>query len=219
MEFTVTRIFNVPVLVGGIVTVQVPIRDPVQVHHAGIVSDRIGDDGQPMIIHNSHAYKRVLETTATDYCKRQTGPLRFWGYPSKVPSDEVLRRARAQVGRKWKLVEYNCEHFATARARARSDVAAAPRRRHVSRDRDGVLRRPRRRRDVADPSRDGPSTPLERPVVSVVAPRSIGQRAATSRGDRGALTSPVNSRRRPDRASLPRFRSTHRTHDRRRSST
>lgn len=113
MELGITRIFDVPVIVGGIVTVRVPIREPVQVHHAGLVSDRIGSDGQPMILHNSHAYKRVLETTATDFCKRQTGPLRFWGYPSKVPTDEVLKRARAQLGRKWRLVDYNCEHFAT----------------------------------------------------------------------------------------------------------
>ncbi len=35
------------------------------------------------------------------------------GYPSNLPSHIVIAHARLSIGKKWNLIDYNCQHFAT----------------------------------------------------------------------------------------------------------
>lgn len=35
------------------------------------------------------------------------------GYPSDLPSYSVIAHARQSIGKEWKLMDYNCQHFAT----------------------------------------------------------------------------------------------------------
>lgn len=108
----VVQIFGVRVPVGGEIGVVVATRLG-RVDHKGIVSDRYGDDGEPMVLHASNFLGQTVETTATEFVKRAVGPIRFLGYPSYLPPEEVLRRARAKLGEPYKMLSANCEHFTT----------------------------------------------------------------------------------------------------------
>ena len=110
MQFPIVRLFGVPVPIGGVVAAEV-MTPWGRVHHKGIVSDRYGSDGQPMILHASDRFGYVVETEAADFALRATGPVYFVGYAGEVPPDEVLRRARSRLGEKYRLLKNNCEHF------------------------------------------------------------------------------------------------------------
>lgn len=105
-------LFGVPIPIGGAVSVMVTTRIG-RLDHLGIVSDRYGADGQPMVLHASHLLGRVVEAPASDFVQMAVGPVRFVGYWGDLPPEEVLRRARAQIGKPYKLLSANCEHFAT----------------------------------------------------------------------------------------------------------
>lgn len=69
----------------------------------------------------STEYRRVIS------CSKRTGlvaeedeeifsagnPIVSRGYPSNLPGHEVVAKARKLLGRKWDLLAYNCQHFAT----------------------------------------------------------------------------------------------------------
>jgi hypothetical protein len=106
------RLFGVPVPVGGVVGVPIVTRIG-RVDHKGVVTDRYGSDGEPTILHASDRYGRVVETEASDFAARAVGPVRFVGYLGNLSPDEVLRRARAKIGARYRPLAANCEHFAT----------------------------------------------------------------------------------------------------------
>lgn len=108
----VVRLYGVAVPVGGVVGVPVQTRFG-RVDHKGIVTDRYGSDGEPTVLHASDLYGRVVETEAEEFVQRAVGPVRFVGYPGALPPDEVLRRARARIGARYRALTANCEHFAT----------------------------------------------------------------------------------------------------------
>jgi hypothetical protein len=106
------RVFGVPVPIGGVVGVPVATRIG-RVDHRGIVTDRYGADGEPTILHASDLYGHVVETTATEFVQKAVGPVRFVSYPGGLPPGEVLHRARAKLGTKYRALTANCEHFTT----------------------------------------------------------------------------------------------------------
>jgi hypothetical protein len=82
------------------------------VQHKGILGDRTGSDGLPTVIHASKFFeRRVVETSMRLYLWKSVGPVSSDGYPGVFPPDRVLARARAEIGKPWRLVVSNCEHF------------------------------------------------------------------------------------------------------------
>jgi hypothetical protein len=106
----IVRVFDVEAPIGGIVAAPVATSWG-RVHHKGIVSDRYGSDGQPMLIHASNFVGRVVETDATEFLRRAVGPLYFVGYPGDLAPTDVLLRARARIGEQYRMLRANCEHF------------------------------------------------------------------------------------------------------------
>lgn len=80
------------------------------ISHKGLVSDKMGFDGYREIIHNAKLHGQVVEDSLTGFCVKAVGPVELVGYLGKLPPDEVLRRARSQLGTPWQFF-YNCEHF------------------------------------------------------------------------------------------------------------
>jgi len=105
-------LFGVTVPVGGVVGVEVSTRIG-RIDHRGIVSDAYGADGQPRILHASQLLGRVVEEDATAFARKAVGPIRFVGYWGSLPPEEVIKRARSQIGTPYKLLRRNCEHFAS----------------------------------------------------------------------------------------------------------
>jgi hypothetical protein len=90
----------------------VPVMTEVgEISHKGILSDRTGPDGLPMVIHNAKLAGNVVEDTMTFFYTKAIGPVRSEGYPSKLAPHVVLARARTQIGKPWRVLD-NCEHFA-----------------------------------------------------------------------------------------------------------
>lgn len=82
------------------------------VKHKGILSDRKGPDGYPMVIHAAKLRSQgVIEAPMTSFFEMARGPLSSEGYPSLLSPKLVLERARSRIGVPWKLLD-NCEHFA-----------------------------------------------------------------------------------------------------------
>lgn len=106
------RLYGVAVPVGGVVGVTVITRIG-RIDHKGIVTDRYGSDGEPTILHASDLYGHVVETEAAEFMQRAVGPVRFVGYLGELPPAEVLRRARARLGERYRTLTANCEHYAT----------------------------------------------------------------------------------------------------------
>ena len=78
------------------------------VEHVGIVTDQT-QAGFPTVISNSHRAGGVAEEPLPTFTSG--GELRIVGYLGKLSPAEVLRRARSAIGTKWKLFNWNCEHF------------------------------------------------------------------------------------------------------------
>jgi hypothetical protein len=95
--------------VGGVIAVPVMTEVGV-ISHKGILSDRIGDDGLPMVIHNAKLFDAVIEASMTVFCLKAVGPVSSEGYPGELPPLMVLARARSQIESPWRLWN-NCEHF------------------------------------------------------------------------------------------------------------
>jgi len=77
--------------------------------HEGIVSDRRDADRLPMVINKSKRSRRVEEEPFRIFAPRWSRT-RVIGYPSRLPRELVLERARARIGEPWSL-EHNCERF------------------------------------------------------------------------------------------------------------
>lgn len=107
-------LFGLPVTPGGLVSVPIRYRNILPIQHVGLVSDRIGSDGQPMILHNSPRYGGVVETNASEFCVGALGRLCWHGpLPKSRPVPEVLDAARAEIGAEYDGLKNNCEHFVT----------------------------------------------------------------------------------------------------------
>ncbi len=80
-------------------------------NHYSIISDRIGDDGQPMLISLTERNGTVKEenwTTAT-----QGRPTKLFNTDGPLSPSKALQRARSQIGKvNYSLFSCNCEHFA-----------------------------------------------------------------------------------------------------------
>ena len=77
--------------------------------HVGIVSDRVGHDGCPMVISNSQRRRGGAEESWSDFTQGKEAKVE--PLSSSLPWWEVLDRARSRLGRRWDLLVWNCEHF------------------------------------------------------------------------------------------------------------
>ena len=93
--------------------VAVPVETSVGiVVHKGILSDRIGPDGLPYVIHAAKFFGAIVEGPMQDFMTMARGPLTSEGFPGKLPPVLVIARARALIGKPWKWRPWdNCEHF------------------------------------------------------------------------------------------------------------
>ena len=89
-----------PLFIGGVGTIE----------HVGLLSDRVGADGLPAVVHSSKLQGVVGETSMSAFVERAQGPMRIVGYPGALPPAAVLARARARIGERWSPFS-NCEHF------------------------------------------------------------------------------------------------------------
>lgn len=96
--------------IGGIISVPVATEVGL-VSHKGVMSDGVGPDGLPTVIHNAKLFGYIVESSMTEFCLRAQGPVCAEGYPSVLSPEDVLARARSQMGQPWR-VWFNCEHFA-----------------------------------------------------------------------------------------------------------
>jgi len=94
--------------------VAVPVETSVGVvSHKGILSDRVGEDGLPMVLHAAKFFGAIVESSMTEFMIMARGPLMSEGYPGQLPPVLVLARARSMIGKPWKWRPWdNCEHFA-----------------------------------------------------------------------------------------------------------
>lgn len=76
--------------------------------HFGIVTDRYVD-GWPTVISNTGMYGKVMEESVAQF--KSQWDLKVEGYWGVLPPLEVVARARAQLGSKYSLLKWNCEHF------------------------------------------------------------------------------------------------------------
>jgi hypothetical protein len=75
--------------------------------HRGIVSDQWWA-GKPKVISNSLHYG-VVEQPWDDFAQGQD--VQVEGYPGRLPSGEVLNRARSRLGADYNLTAFNCDHL------------------------------------------------------------------------------------------------------------
>lgn len=80
------------------------------VWHEGIVSDRRGEDGLPLVISCSRRAGKACEEPWTTFAPADCA-IAVVGYLSRLAPRTVLARARAGLGRPWTPTR-NCEHFA-----------------------------------------------------------------------------------------------------------
>ncbi len=76
--------------------------------HIGIVTDT-PIAGVPGVISNSRARGGVCEESLAAFAEGK--PFRVLGYTGSLPGDDVVRRARTMIGRRYKPLRFNCEHF------------------------------------------------------------------------------------------------------------
>jgi len=76
--------------------------------HKGVVSDR-WHNGQPMVISSSARSGGVREEPWGVFAHGRE--INSEGYPGKLPTWEVLQRARSLIGSAYGLFNRNCEHF------------------------------------------------------------------------------------------------------------
>ncbi|HKT72545.1 MAG TPA: lecithin retinol acyltransferase family protein [Steroidobacteraceae bacterium] len=75
--------------------------------HKGVVSDR-WYCGKPAVFSGSARRGAVREEPWE--CFSRGKPVRDDGYPSALAANEVLRRARELVGRRYHIFDLNCDH-------------------------------------------------------------------------------------------------------------
>jgi hypothetical protein len=79
------------------------------VWHKGIVSDRVGSDGWPMVISNSKQRGEVAEESFRRFCSGQVAEIETQEHCWN--GERILRRARSLLGTPWHALSFNCEHF------------------------------------------------------------------------------------------------------------
>ncbi len=77
------------------------------VTHVGLASDRL-HNWEPTVISSSFKRGCVIEEPLSAFAEGKK--VELVGYPGCLHPHEVLRRARAELGRPWRLFD-NCEHF------------------------------------------------------------------------------------------------------------
>jgi hypothetical protein len=93
---------------GTIVTVQMKglLR---MAHHFALVTDRLGDDGLPLVVANSGDFGGPGETGWNAFVQGR----RYRAYyPSHLPSRTVLDNAYSLFGTRYSVLHWNCEHYA-----------------------------------------------------------------------------------------------------------
>lgn len=81
----------------------------ITVRHPGLVTDAIGHDGLPTVINASKRRDRLhTEESWSSFTEGASATIVPMGAMVSVP--EMLRRARADLGRPWNLFAANCEH-------------------------------------------------------------------------------------------------------------
>lgn len=78
--------------------------------HAGIQHDGIYTDAGTVIA-ASKRNGRVQEEDLNTFAAGRE--IISKGYPSDLPSETVIGHARTQLGKKYNLLGYNCQHFAS----------------------------------------------------------------------------------------------------------
>lgn len=74
--------------------------------HEGLIA---GEREAPRtVIHKSKRVGRAVEEPIDAFAAGAT--VRIMGYPGRLSSDEVIRRARARIGEPWTILE-NCQRF------------------------------------------------------------------------------------------------------------
>lgn len=77
--------------------------------HVGIVSDRTGPDGLPMVLSNSRRRGHAVEETWSEFSGRK--PVSVRERHRGVEGLQIVARARGMLGTPWDPVFSNCEHF------------------------------------------------------------------------------------------------------------
>lgn len=95
---------NHSVAAGSVVSVPVWL-----FRHVGIVSDRRGADGRPMVISNSRRRGGTFEECWAEFSGGV--PVTVKEARSGAQGHATVRRARSMLGAAWRPVEFNCEHF------------------------------------------------------------------------------------------------------------
>lgn len=95
---------------GTVVGVPTRIYGVLPVEHVGLLAGFL-PDGEPRILHASRYYGLAVETSLAGFCHAAVGLPRALGYPSTLPADLVLLRARRLLGQKYDWRRNNCEHF------------------------------------------------------------------------------------------------------------
>jgi len=80
------------------------------ISHKGIMTEKLGDDGLPMVLHNAKLFDQIIESSMTVFVLKARGLVRSEGYPGLFAPGIVLERARSQLGKPWRPWD-NCEHF------------------------------------------------------------------------------------------------------------
>lgn len=76
--------------------------------HFGILTDRF-INGYPTVISNSGEHGMVAEEPLNKF--QGTGDLQVMGYLGSLPQGAVLERAKAKLGSRYALINWNCEQF------------------------------------------------------------------------------------------------------------
>lgn len=77
----------------------------VRIQHDGIYI------GNGRVIAASKRTGKVCEQTLEDFADGRK--IKSKGYPSEIPPHIVVANARSKIGKKYNLIGYNCQHFAS----------------------------------------------------------------------------------------------------------
>lgn len=76
--------------------------------HVGLAGDRL-IDGWQSIIHLPRTVGSCVEQPLPSFAPR--GVFGVLGYPSELPPEDVVALARSQLGRRYDVLRFNCEHL------------------------------------------------------------------------------------------------------------
>lgn len=76
--------------------------------HVGVIGDW-DVQAERTVISASRQHGKVIEEVVTQFADGQK--VRVLGYLGSIPSSAVLARARAMLGRRYRLLTWNCDHL------------------------------------------------------------------------------------------------------------